>query len=450
MPYTQPSNAGRESNANSYYAGTPLVANSILDSQRIYDRRTALLTYIEEGRASFARLLLNYARMRGAYVAGDVETRWGIEYARLNRVYLNAATGSTGTNTHDVLKVGSDGARIQKDDVFAFMGFYVPVNRDVSGLSNDIPTVTKAAATPLPELVKVIRTVQTSTGYDVYVERNFGGVGLGAHADLGVNATPGNARLYSNFFLWAMSNSLEENSDDRLIYSDTNDWDYNYCQYIMSKWGSGEVEENVNRFFENPGESTFQRNARRELGTFFDKLDVTALLGVRKSTSVNGKFKGYAGGLLDFVPSGNYHDIDSSFFATKNFNSEMKDKFFYGAQTKLALCGMNVYTEISNMLDNKIILPAATNGWGLELTKFNVTNGGTLLLAASDTMSLNGMEDYMILYDPAHFQYGHLQNMDIKQITPPVTNPHEKTGEIYGMITFKRTNPDAHHVFVLS
>ena len=65
--------------------------------------------------------------------------------------------------------------------------------------------------------------------------------------------------------------------------------------------GSGEVEENVNRFFENPGESTFQRNARRELGTFFDKLDVTALLGVRKATSVNGEtvtFNGMVAGVV--------------------------------------------------------------------------------------------------------------------------------------------------------
>jgi hypothetical protein len=100
------------------------------------------------------------------------------------------------------------------------------------------------------------------------------------------------------------------------------------------------------------------------------------------------------------------------------------------------------------MIDNKIILPAATNGWGVELTRYNATNGGTLLFAPSDTLSLHGMSDYAIVIDPAHFQYGHLQNMDIKTIMGSDINPHEMTAEIYGQVTFKRTNPDAHWMFV--
>jgi hypothetical protein len=68
----------------------------------------------------------------------------------------------------------------------------------------------------------------------------------------------------------------------------------------------------------------------------------------------------------------------------------------------------------------------------------------------SDKLSLNGMSDYAVLIDPTCFQYGHLQNMDVNIIEENVSaNPHEKSGEIFGVFTFKRTNPDANWLFVM-
>lgn len=416
----------------------------MFESQRIYDRRTALLAYIQEGRAAFTRLLLQYAKRNGAYVATDVETRWGLDFQRKPRIYLKAATTSTSDAKHNVFTFDSQGARIQVNDIFALMGSYVPVNRNVSTLPNSVPSKTKSAATPLPELVRVIAVNKVDANtYTVTVERNFGGTGLPAagHSSLAVSPSA------TTFFL-KMGNSLPENSNDQDIYYDTVDWDYNYCQYVMRKWGSGELDENVSRFFSG-NETPLQRNGRKALQEFFDELDIIALFGVRKKEMVNGKYLGYAGGLLEFIPQSNYVGIDDTVFQTKNFNELMKDKFFYGSQTKVALCGANVYTKISNMLDNKIILPSVQTGWGLELTEFRVSNGGKLLMTVSDTMSLNGMSDYMILYDPATFRYGHLQNLDIKVIDDVETNPHEKRKEIYGYITFQRVNPEANYVFVL-
>ncbi|MDP4194818.1 MAG: hypothetical protein Q8940_07205 [Bacteroidota bacterium] len=451
MAYTLPVNPVRESNAVSYYAGMPLVDNNILPSNRIYDRRTGLLTFIEEGRSAFARLLLNYAKQRGAYVARDVETRWGIEYKRLPRLYFNGASSSTSGAKNDVFSLDTaNGARIQKGDIFALMGFYVPSNRDVNPLSNDVPVLAKSTSAPLPELVQVNLVNKTATGYEIIVDRNFLGTNLNANGDasMAMNATSGDVANYGNFFLWKMSPSLTEGSDDQQIYSDLDDWDYNYCQIIMRKWGATETEQNVDRFFGRPGETTFQRNARRSLGEFFDEFDVTALLGVRNTRLENGRRKWYAGGFMEFVPTANYIGYSDSMFITKNFNEVLKNKFYFGAQTKIILGGDNFYTKASNMLDNKIILPASTNSWGLELVRFRAANGGNVLFANSDTMSLNGMSDYGILFDPETFQYGHLQNMDIKQIKPTTTNPHEEVGEIYGQVTFKRSNPDANYVFL--
>ena len=122
--------------------------------------------------------------------------------------------------------------------------------------------------------------------------------------------------------------------------------------------------------------------------------------------------------------------------------------FYYGSQTKIMLTGADFYTKFSNMIDNKIMLPNAVNTWGINLLQFQATNGGTLLVAPSDTLSLHGMSDFAIVLDPDHFQYGHLQNMDIKVIPVNQTNPHEMEAEIYGQITIKRTNPKAHWMFV--
>jgi hypothetical protein len=178
------------------------------------------------------------------------------------------------------------------------------------------------------------------------------------------------------------------------------------------------------------------------------ELDVYATFGVRKTEVENGRRKWYAGGILEFVPQENYIGYNDTLFNTKEFNTRIKDMFYFGSQTKLVLAGADFYTKFANMLDNKIILPSTVNQWGVELVQFRTSNGGTLLFAPSDTLSLHGMSDFAIVIDPESFQYGHLQNMDIKTITPQTVNPHEMEGEIYGQITFKRTNPKAHWVFV--
>ena len=172
-----------------------------------------------------------------------------------------------------------------------------------------------------------------------------------------------------------------------------------------------------------------------------------ATFGTRKTETENGRRKWYTGGILEYIPSSNYIEYDDSLFQTANFNEQIKNMFYYGAQTKLMLAGADYYTKFSNMIDNKILVPMQTNSWGVEMMKFKASNGGTLLIAPSDSLSLNGMSDYSIVVDPEHFQYGHLQNMDIKTIKVPHTNPHEMEAEIYGQITFKRTNPNAHWLF---
>jgi hypothetical protein len=433
----------------SYYAGQNVVDN-IPAQSREYDRRTAMLTKISEGRANLMRLLWEYARRKGAYVATDTESRWGLEYARLARIYFAANSTSSGTLTHDIFKVtNAEGRRLQPGDIMNLMGFWVKMDsttgRTMANATGEDANV-KSSTYGLPEQIKILEVYgedSGTTGYTIFkVRRNFGGTAPTGHADLEVDF---DSVTYVPF-LWKAGNSIAEGRDDQLTYTDTDEYDYNYCQIVMRKWSAIETERNVRRFYTT--EDTFQRNARRELEEFMKEMDMIATFGTRRTEVENGRRKWYAGGILEFIDSNNWIGYNDTLFNTKEFNTTIKDMFYFGSQTKIVLTGADFYTKFANMLDNKIILPASTNSWGVELIQFRATNGGTLLFAPSDTLSLNGMSDYAIVIDPESFQYGHLQNMDIKTIPVPSVNPHETEAEIYGQITFKRTNPKAHWVFV--
>lgn len=441
----------------SYYAGQPTVDRIPADF-RTYDRRTAMLTKISEGRAPLMRLLLNYAKNSGAYVATDTKTMWGLEYERLARIYFSKDSTSSSGTKHDLVYVNnSEGARIQSNDLFNLMGFWVKQD-ETTGRTMAIATGEDAnlrvvsTGFILPETVKVLENYGPDSGgaghTKIKVRRNFGGAEPTGHADLLVDKAGGTwaGNIGTEPYLWKALNSIAEGRDDQQVYSDTDQTDYNYCQIVMRKWSATETEQNVNRFF--TAEKTFQRNGRKALEEFFKELDVMATFGTRKTEVENGRRKWYTGGILEFIPSSNYIGYTDSLFQTANFNSQIKNMFYYGSQTKVALCGADFYTKFANMIDNKILLPASTTSWGIEMMRFRASNGGTLMIAPSDSLSLNGMSDYCIVLDPSHFQYGHLQNMDIKTLTVPQTNPHEMEAEIYGQITFKRTNPDAHWLFV--
>jgi hypothetical protein len=411
-----------------------------------------MLTKIGEGRANLMRLLLNYAKSNGAYVATDTETRWGIQYDRLARIYFADDSDSTSGSKNDILYVtNAEGRRLQAGDILNLMGFWVSTSRGLAIATGEDMNI-KTSTYAVPEQVKVLTNFGDDSGTvtgstKIQVRRNFGGNEPTGHADMLVDIAGGTwSDPITAPFLWKAGNSIAEGRDDQLTYSDTDEYDYNYCQIVMRKWSATETEQNVDRFFDS--EKTFQRNGRRALEEFFKELDVMALFGSRKTETENGRRKWYTGGIAEFISADNHVAYDDSLFQTKNFNEQLKNMFYYGAQVKTALVGADFYTQFANMIDNKIILPAAVNSWGVEMIRFNATNGGTLLVAPSDTLSLHGMSDYAYIIDPAHFQYGHLQNMDIRTLTVPQTNPHEMEAEIYGQITFKRTNPNAHWVFL--
>lgn len=420
---------------DTYYGGMTLVDN-IPQNQRLYDRPTAMLTRIEYGRATMMRVLLNMARSRGAYVANDVKTYWGLEHNRTPKVDIADNAASTSGSKYDKLKITNENAaRLQAGDLLTVKGTYTSPDRSAS----PVDALTSISTKMMPEMIEVNEVgAPNSAGSDqtiVWVRRNHGG---------GEPTTP--AQITSSMYLVKSLNSQGQGLDDFQIYSDTDDEDFNYCQIAGKKWGATETEQNIQRAYTD--ETAFQRNGRRALEEFFLELDYYALIGARTGPKVvNGRKKWYAGGLMEFIPSNNWIGYTNTLFSTKNFNTEFKDKFYYGSQNKIMVCGADWYTKFSNMLDNKIQLNSVPNSWGLELVEYRITNGGVIYVTPSDTLSLYGLSDAAILLDPEHFKYGHLNNMNINTRDITSVNPHEETKEIYGQFTFKRTNPYAHWVF---
>ena len=215
---------------NSYYGGISLVDN-IPVNQRLYDRPTALLTKIAEGRAPMMRILLNTAKAQGGWIAQDVKSYWGIEERRKVRMTITGDSTSTSSNKHDILTVDdNEAARLQPGDLgYISSSFTAP---DRSLLPKQVVT---AGATPyvLNELVKVLEVEaagSSTTGKtQVVVVRNFGGIAVD-DATLEITAV-------SAMSLVKMVNSIAEGADDMQIYSDTDDEDYNWCQIVGKKWG---------------------------------------------------------------------------------------------------------------------------------------------------------------------------------------------------------------------
>lgn len=440
-----------------YFPG-PTRIDSIPAFQREYNLRDALVMRIKEGRDNMSKMLLADARRNGAYVVNDVHHRWPVDINQHGRFYLAVQSIAAGQVTTIQLANTDDSGRLQAGDIVALMGSYVTKSRTVA------PVYVKSATALLPELMK-ITAVNYTTGV-VTVIRNFAPeaatqVAAGALAIVASGATTGQANA-ADCFMIKIGNAMAEGKDDQKIWTRKTTFDYNVCQYVLRKWGATDIEQNVAKVYGTDSLNTLQKNKMDALEAFYDELEWLALFGTRgEGSSADNRWIGTAGGILEIIPTEHYElhmapDYASAtkmgMFTVKKFNKQYENKFFYGSQTKVLLCGQNYHTAFSMMINNQTqAVPVVLNSWGVEGYSFKTSSGGTIIVVPSDKLSLNGMSDYAILVDMEYFRYGHLKNMDINVI-PKLNseNPHEETGEVFGVITFYRGNPYAHWLFCLT
>ena len=462
-----------------FYQGASMITD-IPDFQRDYNLRDELITRIEEGRFSMMRVLLDYAMENEAYVTDDIQARWYLDYKATARFYLKTKTNQGGTagsqysSSEFILNSVGDSKRLQSGDLVAVMCTTVPITRNSNSVMLDYVATPSGGtiyekknliATPLFEMCK-ITDVNYTTGA-VTVDRNQGGDGqtaskTGIAFTVVANATtdPGasSIRAEDAFFI-KMTRPQAEGRDDVTIWSQSNTWDFNYCQFIIRKWGTTDIQENIRRRGQPAGQ--YAKNRLEALEQYFEEMDYYAYFGFRKSEeTADGEWLGHAGGFFEHVPSAHYVAIEepdynsnlrAGDFTLKKFNKFWTDKFYHGSQDKIILCGERYHTAFSWMINNMTQnIPVIVDRWGVRGRQFDCSNGGRIFVVASDTLSLNGLDHIAIVLDPSTFRYGHLQNMDVTIVDPlPSTNIHRQSGEIFNVFTFKRVNPDANWVILM-
>ena len=463
-----------------YFGGVPQVGN-IPAFMRDYNMRDMLVHKIREGRANMLRTMLSYARAQGAWVVNDVKPTFKLDYKPSPRFYLKVKANQGGTAGSQYAKSTftlanpKDAKRLQLDDLIVLNFAFVPVSKDANSAILDYvqsppttgPYVPKREPTvPIQEQCRVLE-VDYLAG-TVTVVRNLGNDGRTA-ARTGVAVTvcttattdPGaNTINASEAFFVRTGNTMAAGTDDQLTYNRTPTWDYNTSQYVMRKWSSQDIEQNIYKAF--PGfDNTMAKNRMNTMEDFFEELEFMYLYGNRQEEyDSKGRWKGTMGGFFEAVPLNNFVEMEEPDYtdATKmgdftiaRLNKMLVDKFYYGSQEKVLVCGERWHTAFSIMINRMTQnIPQIVDRWDVRGYAFQCSNGGRLFVIPSDTLSLNGNNDIAALYDPETFQYGHLQNMDINVVDPlPTTNIHEKEGEVYGVVTAKRTNPNANYIFVL-
>jgi hypothetical protein len=463
-----------------YFQGTPQVGN-IAPFMRDYNMRDMLVKKIQEGRVNMMRVLLAQARMGGAWIVNDVKPTFKLDYKPTPRFYLKVKTNQGGTKTSTyttstfVLANAKDAKRLQIDDLIVLNFAYVNSTKDCNSVALDYTTASSTSVAyvplrspsyPIQEQCKVLEVDYTAG--TVKVLRNIGNdartaARQGMAIDVATNATtdPGVNIVYAqDAFFVRSGNTKAAGTDDQTIYNRVPTWDYNTCQYVMRKWGSQDIESAIYKAY--PGfENTHQKNRVEMIEDLYEELEFMFLYGARNEDyDARGRWSGTMGGFFEFVPASNYIQMEEpdytdptkmGDFTINRLNQMLAGKFYYGSQSKILVCGERWHTAFSTMLNMKTSnLPFIVDRWDVKGFAFQSSNGGQIFVTPSDTLSLNGNNDIAILMDPETFQYGHLNGFDLNVVDPlPTNNIHEKEGEVYGVVTCKRSNPAANYVFTL-
>ena len=458
-----------------HYQG-PNIISDIPDFMRDYGQTMATLTRIKEGRFNMARMITDFSSQNGL-VVDDVTHTWYLDYAPIPRMYLKVkanqgyTAGSTAAKNTFVVDSLQDVKKLQKGDLIAVMCTVVPPSRDANSELLDYVSsggtyqLKNLETKPLPSVHR-IEDVNYSTG-QITTAANIGGdlqttarQGVGFTVVASSTANPGaNEIRQEDAFFIKMTRPMVEGMDDSTVWSRSITRDFNHCQYILRKWGVTDIQENIKRRGQPQGQ--YAKNRMEAIEQYFEELEYYLLFGMRKEEwDASGRWKGHMGGFLESIALSHYEALQEpdytsatkdGDFTIKKMNKKLENKFYMGDNTKILLCGQNVHTAYSWMF-NKMTqnIPTIVDQWSVKGRLFETSSAGRMIIVPSDTMSLNGLSNMGILFDPSTFILGHLNNMPTQIVDPlPSTNIHEKSGEIFGVLTTKKVNFDANWVFVL-
>lgn len=468
-----------------WYAGRSRVA-SIPEYQRNpWQLGDDLVMRIEEGRAHLMKLLFEYAAKNGRVTRPDVKFRWKVEIVPHQRFYLKQAAFTVSGNktkfkltdytrptqsyppktSGNVQQVGNI-ARIEAGDYLLCMFSWVEKGRTTTA-----PQYGKGSTQyPVPEICKVLSVDYSAN--ELIVERNWAGAQRTGSANVTTTvtvvantATPGSNEVKAkDAFFMLLPNSMPEDEIDAKVYGLTMTWQEGLMQRSLEPWGSGHLSEIINRNLGNA--SPAQKNRRQAIEDFYKKMELAALWGEKdEGWDVETQdWWGLTDGLLTNIPKSHYIGIVPPTYTnirTRSekawgsfdipiFNKILEDKAYMGSQNKIALCGADGYTAFSTMINYMTQnIPEIKSDWKVVGRRFQSSGGLTVDFIPSDTMTLNGMRNKIILFDPSVFKLVNLEGYPIDIVEIQNENPLKKNGFIHGVYAFMDMNPDAHWVFTL-
>lgn len=462
----------------------------------------AFVTKLSEGRANLLRVLSEVLMKKGGMPVKNVAGMLPVEITPNSRIYISAGA-YTGTNSETTFKIRGnvtpiatahpngninqkgDIARLDVGQFITLMFSWTNQGRTAAPVYSANPGHNNAVkASIMPEICKI-----TSINYDtseITVSRNWAGSArtstpsapatVTVLADTAtIEATPGTYYpsqtvggagfvLQKNAFFIPMAKSLQEDEIEGKGFHTSMTWRNYSLQRHGRMFGDGTLSRVIAQNMGIEPQGTQQR--RNAIEQYLADWDHTLLFG-GKSTSFDnelGYWSGTTDGILTDIPASHYialkgpewSNITASAqkmnsFSPEVFNYIMSGKSLIGSQEKWLLVGEGFHLALTTMF-NKITTAVSqiVSEWKVVGTRFMTSNGLTINIIPSDTMSLKGMRNFGILIDPQYFQPLYLQGYPVMDIMEMVSNnPLKSEGFVHGIKGAVNLNPDAHWVFQL-
>ena len=325
-------------------------------------------------------------------------------------------------------------------------------------------TYLEGYATPVPEICRIISVDYAANSF--VCERNWAGAQRAAAGTapstvtVAANtATPSSSQVRAkDAFFMLMPRSMKEDQIDSKVSGMTGTWDYGIMQRSLRAWGSGTLGEVIRK---NLGlGSKLEQDKALAIKNFYNEFAINAIFGEKSETwdPETNEWSGTTDGLLATVSSTHYLGIvpmrqhllrSTPQYAYGTWDIPILTKFLENKAnyTKdkhlIAVCGAENYmafqTMINMMTQN---IPNIVSEWKVEGKRFS-TDDTIVDFIPEPAMSLNGMRNKVILFDPSAFKVVNLQNYPTDIVEVNNENPLLRNGFIHGVYSFINTNPDS-------
>lgn len=459
-----------------FYQGRSQVA-TIPEYQRMPGQlEKDILMTLEEKGSNLAKILLQYAEANGKITKSDVKFFWRKEVVPHGRFYLKQAaytvssmkttfklsdftrpTQSYPLSTGNPNVVG-DIARLQAGDFILLMFSWLKSDRTGSN------AYVEGYATPVPEIAKILSVDYANNSF--VCERNWAGAQRAAAGTapstvtvVANSATPSSSQVRArDAFFMLMPRSMKEDQIDSKVSGMTGTWDYGIMKRALRAWGSGTLGEVIRK---NLGlGSKLDQDRTQAIKNYYNEMALDAIFGEKSETwdPETNEWSGTTDGLLASVSSTHYLGIvpmrqhllrSTPQYAYGTWDIPILTKFLenkanYTANKHLiAVCGAENYiafqTMINQMTQN---IPNIVSEWKVEGKRFS-TGDAVVDFIPEPAMSMNGMRNKVILFDPAAFKMVNLQNYPTDIVEVNNENPLLQNGFIHGVYSFINTNPDS-------